>query len=185
MKSFLTLALLAAIGTAKLNAPACADNCISRATSSDGCASASDFSCHCRKQGLIAALQPCIASACPYEGDQQAAHHAIKSACQAAGIKISFSVPKAQPHLEARADDMAGHDMSSGATTAAPKGAGAAKATSTTSGAPKGTKTSPAKLATSSAAGKGGKPAVYTGGAPGREAGGFLGAVFAVAAMAL
>jgi hypothetical protein len=91
MKTFTiaTFVALASVATAQLdNIPSCALNCFVGPLTSDGCASLTDFACHCEKGAqLLSQVQPCVEGACNAE-DRAAAISAVESTCAAAGVPI-------------------------------------------------------------------------------------------------
>lgn len=90
--SYAALALTLAVAQAQnlANLPPCSINCFTSALLSDGCASLTDFRCHCSKPELIGQVQPCVQAAC---SPQEVA--TVLSAAQqlCAGVGVPITIP--------------------------------------------------------------------------------------------
>ncbi|KAH7385694.1 hypothetical protein BKA66DRAFT_511522 [Pyrenochaeta sp. MPI-SDFR-AT-0127] len=133
MKTFTiaTIVALASVATAQLDAiPSCALSCLTGPLTSDGCASLTDFKCHCEKgASLLAQVQPCVQGACS-AADQSATIAAVSKICVDAGAPIvipdASAAPSAAPASSAAAVASSAAEVASSAAAVASSAAGAA-----------------------------------------------------------
>ncbi|MCJ1363640.1 hypothetical protein MMC16_002747 [Acarospora aff. strigata] len=84
------LAVAAVVNAQSLpTVPSCSLQCFTTALTSDGCASLTDFSCHCAKPQLVSQIQPCVAKACS-SADQATVNQVVQDTCKAAGVPITL-----------------------------------------------------------------------------------------------
>ncbi|KAF2869722.1 hypothetical protein BDV95DRAFT_608562 [Massariosphaeria phaeospora] len=98
MKTFATTVILALTSVVVAQygldtIPSCALSCFLTAIQGDGCPSATDFACHCKKaDSLVAGVLPCVESGCSPE-DQQAALSATSGICGNYGVQVPVPQP--------------------------------------------------------------------------------------------
>ncbi|KAI9847646.1 MAG: hypothetical protein M1838_000822 [Thelocarpon superellum] len=112
--SVIALAAVVATASAQLpSIPSCATSCFITALSGDGCASLTDFKCHCSKGSqLTATVEPCLIKSCTSQSDLLAAAKAVSDTCASVGEPIA--VPSTMPSSSAAAP------ASSASSSAAP-----------------------------------------------------------------
>jgi hypothetical protein len=90
--SYASLALVLAVAQAQniADLPPCSISCFTSALLSDGCATLTDFKCHCSKPELISQVQPCVQGACSPQ-EVATVISAAQQLCAGVGVPLTLA----------------------------------------------------------------------------------------------